>query len=616
MSWEFEEAALGKAYDWRLIRRFARYVRPYRRWLVLIFLLLAVSVAASLAGPWIIKNAVDGPITAGLRADDKAPHLAALGRWALLYLGVVLIELATVYLRMLTVRKTAQAAISDLRCHLYSHVTSLDMRFFDTQPVGRLVVRTTNDLQALTELFSAGFVMIVHDMFVLVGVVVMMLLASPAMTLVAFCVMPPIVFTALMFRRKARGAFRDYRLHLARVNSFINENVLGIRVVQLFHRESLQGERLGERNEETLKAQLKGVFYFALFFPSIEVLVALATAGIVIFAADAVLAAALTLGNFYLFWRLLWRFFRPIIALADRYTVLQRAMASAERVFRLLDTRNPLTFPDNGYAPKKALGSAAVEGLRFSYDGRRTVLLDVDFAVSPGERVAVVGPTGAGKTSLINMLCHFYEPQKGRVLLDGRDVREWNNAALRRNVALVPQDFFVFAGSLRDNIRLWDERIGEADLERATDAARLRKLAERLPDGLDSELTERGSTLSVGERQLLSFARAFARDPAVVILDEATSSVDSETEALVQEALDRLLSGRTAVIIAHRLSTIRNCDRIVVLKEGRVAEEGSHAELMRKRGLYWLLYQTQYRWQEGSEQATASARPPPPRDRP
>ncbi len=616
MSWEFEEAALGKAYDWRLIRRFARYVRPYRRWLVLIFLLLAVSVAASLAGPWIIKNAVDGPITAGLRADDKAPHLAALGRWALLYLGVVLIELATVYLRMLTVRKTAQAAISDLRCHLYSHVTSLDMRFFDTQPVGRLVVRTTNDLQALTELFSAGFVMIVHDMFVLVGVVVMMLLASPAMTLVAFCVMPPIVFTALMFRRKARGAFRDYRLHLARVNSFINENVLGIRVVQLFHRESLQGERLGERNEETLKAQLKGVFYFALFFPSIEVLVALATAGIVIFAADAVLAAALTLGNFYLFWRLLWRFFRPIIALADRYTVLQRAMASAERVFRLLDTKNPLTFPDNGYAPKKALGAAAVEGLRFSYDGRRTVLFDVDFAVSPGERVAVVGPTGAGKTSLINMLCHFYEPQKGRVLLDGRDVREWNNAALRRNVALVPQDFFVFAGSLRDNIRLWDERIGEADLERATDAARLRKLAERLPDGLDSELTERGSTLSVGERQLLSFARAFARDPAVVILDEATSSVDSETEALVQEALDRLLSGRTAVIIAHRLSTIRNCDRIVVLKEGRVAEEGSHAELMRKRGLYWLLYQTQYKWQEGSEQTTASARPPPPRDRP
>jgi len=616
MSWEFEEAALGKAYDWRLIRRFARYVRPYRRWLVLIFLLLAVSVAASLAGPWIIKNAVDGPITAGLRADDKAPHLAALGRWALLYLGVVLIELATVYLRMLTVRKTAQAAISDLRCHLYSHVTSLDMRFFDTQPVGRLVVRTTNDLQALTELFSAGFVMIVHDMFVLVGVVVMMLLASPAMTLVAFCVMPPIVFTALMFRRKARGAFRDYRLHLARVNSFINENVLGIRVVQLFHRESLQGERLGERNEETLKAQLKGVFYFALFFPSIEVLVALATAGIVIFAANAVLAAALTLGNFYLFWRLLWRFFRPIIALADRYTVLQRAMASAERVFRLLDTKNPLTFPDDGYAPKKALGAAAVESLRFSYDGRRTVLFDVDFTVSPGERVAVVGPTGAGKTSLINMLCHFYEPQKGRVLLDGRDVREWNNAALRRNVALVPQDFFVFAGSLRDNIRLWDERIGEADLERATDAARLRKLAERLPDGLDSELTERGSTLSVGERQLLSFARAFARDPAVVILDEATSSVDSETEALVQEALGRLLSGRTAVIIAHRLSTIRNCDRIVVLKEGRVAEEGSHAELMRKRGLYWLLYQTQYKWQEGSEQTTASVRPPPPRDRP
>ena len=593
----YEEERLGKVYDLRLVRRFLGYFSPHKRAIVFILITLGVGTATALAGPWLIKVAVDGPVAAAAVAADKSSCLKQLALLTGAYLLVLVAEFLASYCRVVLVRTTSFAAITALRNHLYAHLLHLDIRFFDTNPVGRLVTRTTNDINALQELFGAGFVMLVRDVAVLVGVVVMMLVASWEMTLIAFCVIPPLVAVALLFGRRARLAFRQVRKHLASVNAYINESVQGARVVSLFGTQQTHCAKLADMNQRLYEKQREGIFYFALFYPSVETLMALATAGIVVYAAYAVLGAAVTLGQFFLFWRLLDRFFRPILGLADRYTVLQRAMASAERIFNLLDTENPLALPSDGFRPEKVGGRLALRSVRFSYDGKVDVLRGISLDVRPSEHIAIVGPTGAGKTSIINLICHFYEPQEGDVLVDGVDVRRWNQASLRRHIALVPQDFFVFADTLFENIRLWDERIGRADVEAVLKEMGLWGLLLRV-GGLEARLAERGASLSVGERQLLSFARALVRKPAVIILDEATSSVDSQTERLVQNAMRRLLAGRTAVIIAHRLATIRNADRILVMDAGRVAEEGNHKELLRKGGLYAELYALQFRWQE------------------
>ncbi len=593
----YEEETLGKVYDLRLVRRFLGYFAPYKRAIVFILISLGVGTATALTGPWLIKVAVDGPLTAATAAADKSPFLKQLAWLTGAYLLVLAAEFLASYSRIVLVRKTSLAAITTLRNRLYAHLLHLHIRFFDTNPVGRLVTRTTNDINALQELFGAGFVMLVRDVAVLIGVVVMMFIASWEMTLIAFCVMPPLVAVALFFGRRARLAFRQVRKHLASVNAYINESVQGARVVSSFGTKQIHCAKLADMNQQLYEKQREGIFYFALFYPSVEMLMALATAGIVVYAAHAVLGAAITLGQFFLFWRLLNRFFRPILGLADRYTILQRAMASAERIFNLLDTQNPLTLPSDGFRPQKVEGRLALRSVRFSYDGKVDVLHSVSLDVRPSEHIAIVGPTGAGKTSIINLICHFYEPQEGEVLVEDVDVRRWNQALLRRHIALVPQDFFVFADTLFENIRLWDDGIGRDDVETALKEVGLSGLLSRV-GGLDMELAERGADISVGERQLLSFARALVRKPAVIILDEATSSVDSQTERLVQDAMGRVLAGRTAVIIAHRLATIRNADRILVMNAGRVAEEGDHKELLRKGGLYAELYALQFRWQE------------------
>jgi len=594
----YEEEQLGKVYDVRLVRRFLRFFKPYKRAIFFILLSLAAATACALTGPWLIKVAVDGPLAKSVHAADKSPFLRQLAWIVLAYVLVLVAEFLSAYSRMMLVRKTGLAAVTDLRNRLYEHLLHLHIRFFDTNPVGRLVTRITNDINALQELFGAGFVMLIRDVAVLVGVVVMMFVASWKMTLIAFCVMPPLVAVAWFFGRRARLAFRQVRKHLASVNAYINESVQGARIVSAFGTKGIHCRHLADMNEELFSKQQEGAFYFALFYPSVEFLMALATAAIVVYAAHAVLGAVITLGQFFLFWRLLHRFFRPIVGIADRYTLLQRAMASAERIFNLLDTQNPLSLPQDGYVPKKQEGRIALRNIRFSYDGTTDVLRGINLDVRPGEHVAIVGPTGAGKTSIINLVCHFYEPQEGSVLVEEADVREWNQATLRRHVALVPQDFFVFADTLFENIRLWEEDIGRDDVEAALKEVGLSGLLERLEEGMNAELAERGANISVGERQLLSFARALVRKPAIIILDEATSSVDSRTEKQVQEAMKRVLAGRTAVIIAHRLATIKNADRIVVMEGGRICQEGRHDQLLKKGGLYAELYALQYRWQE------------------
>jgi len=593
----YEEERLGKVYDLRLVRRFWGYFAPHKRAIIFILISLGVGTATALTGPWLIKVAVDGPLAAAAVAADKSSCFKQLALLTGAYLLVLVAEFLASYSRVVLVRTTSFAAITTLRNHLYTHLLHLHIRFFDTNPVGRLVTRTTNDINALQELFGAGFVMLIRDVAVLVGIVAMMLIASWEMTLIAFCVIPPLAAVGLLFGRRARLAFRRVRKHLASVNAYINESVQGARIVSSFGTKQTHCAKLADMNQRLYEKQREGIFYFALFYPSVETLMALATAGIVVYAAYAVLGAAITLGQFFLFWRLLDRFFRPVLGLADRYTVLQRAMASAERIFNLLDTQNPLALPSNGFRPQKAEGRLALRSVRFSYDGKVDVLHSINLDVRPSEHIAIVGPTGAGKTSIINLICHFYEPQEGDVLVDGVDVRRWNQAFLRHHIALVPQDFFVFADTLFENIRLWDENIRRDDVETALKEMGLSGFLSRV-GGLDTKLAERGADISVGERQLLSFARALVRKPTVIILDEATSSVDSQTERLVQNAMRQVLAGRTAVIIAHRLATIRNAGRILVMDAGRIVEEGDHKELLRKGGLYAELYALQFRWQE------------------
>jgi ATP-binding cassette subfamily B protein len=596
-------------YDWRLFLRLLGYLRPYAAVVVLAFLLILVMAGLDLVGPYLTKVAIDRHIARG--------DAAGLAGVAALYLAALGAAFAVRYAQTVLMQMTGQRIMRDMRRQIFAHLQRLHVGYFDRHPVGRLMTRVTTDVDAVNDLFTAGVVTVFGDLFTLFGIMGVMLALDARLALVTFAVLPPFFAVTNWFRKGARASFRETRKWVARINAYLQENLSGMPVVQLFRREERNLADFAAINRKHADANMAALFYYAVFYPAIELLAAIATALILLYGGGQVLAGTVTLGVLVAFIQYSERFWRPISDLSEKFNILQAAMASSERIFLLLDTPPAVVSPVSP-RPPRGEGRVAFEEVWFAYgaggsgDGTHPwVLREIDFAVPAGRSVALVGATGAGKTSIISLLARFYDVQKGRVTLDGVDVREMDLADLRSRLALVLQDVYLFSGTIASNIRLGSS-ISDERVRAAARAVHAHRFIEALPRGYDTEVTERGSTLSVGQKQLLSFARALAHDPRILILDEATSSVDTETEQLIQDALKVLLRGRTAIVIAHRLSTIQNVDEILVLHKGRIRERGRHQELLAQRGLYWRLYQLQYKDQElrlpgGTAEAPAPA---------
>ena len=708
-----DDEVLGKAYDARLMRRLLGYMRPYRARIGLAFFAILGLSLLQLAPPYLTKVAIDTHIAAG-DVDGLTPL-------ALLLLGVLVLSYVLEAVQTWALQVTGQRIIFDLRTQIHGHLQRLDVAFFDRNPVGRLMTRVTTDVDALNELFASGVVSVFRDVFMLAGIAVVLFVMDWRLAVVALSVLPLIAGVTQWFRRNARQSYREVRGWIARINAFLQENVTGMATVQLFRREARQYERFDAINRGCRDAHLASVFFYAVFYPAIEVLGALAVAAIIWFGGAWTLQGSLELGSLVAFVLYSQRFFRPISDLSEKFNILQAAMASSERIFALLDTPVAVTDPgapaavrdhrrrverdhadpvadpaapagaapaqwrDDGAGhaalpadPAEAAGAAPLrrqdeadlggpsaeaagaapprrqdeadlggpsaeavaarpprrqdetdhgawaadpggpaagmrqgghirfENVWFAYRGDQYVLEDVSFDVAPGRRVGVIGATGAGKSTVLNLLMRFYDVNRGRITIDGVDIRDLPLHDLRSRFGLVLQDVYLFSGTVADNIRLGNEAITDDDVGRAARGVHADRFIASLPDGLETAVAERGATFSVGQRQLLSFARALASRPPVLLLDEATSSVDTDTERLIQDALHVLMSGRTTIAIAHRLSTVQDMDTILVFHKGRLREQGSHQRLLAERGLYHKLYQLQYRDQEAEMAPTAS----------
>ena len=609
-----EEEALGKLYDRRTARRLFRYLRPYTRWVAVATLLTLPIAPLAAIGPKLFQVAVDQYIVPALRNELAAGAAASgIGWMSLLLVGSLALGFAFQYVQIRVMQKVAQETMYDLRKEIFSHLQRLPLSFYDRSPVGRLVTRVTTDVDALNDLFTTGVAAMVNDAFLLVLFVFIMLQMNWRLALATFAVMPLIFLSTWIFRNRVRDANRRIRTAIARINAFLQEHISGMSVVQLFNRERKARAQFAELNRLHMVAYKDAILAFALFYPTVEFLGVVAILTVFWYGGLGTLVGAVPIGVLIAFMQYAQRFFQPIQDLSEKFNILQTAMTASERIFKLLDEPlavsetapgRPLAVLGEGTDGKMLRGEIEFRNVWFAYHGGATpkdedwVLRDVSFRVQPGQTVAVVGHTGAGKTTVIQLLLRFYEIQRGQILLDGVDLRELDAQALRRQLGIVLQDPFLFTGTLESNVRLGTERIDRTAVERALLEVGLGPFLDTLPQGLDTPVTERGATFSVGQRQLVSFARALAHDPRLLILDEATSSVDTATEILIRQALDRLLTGRTAIVIAHRLSTIQHADRILVFHKGRLREQGTHRELLAQRGIYYRLYQLQYKDQE------------------
>jgi ATP-binding cassette, subfamily B, multidrug efflux pump len=585
--------------------RLLTYMRPY--WTLVAFSLLFLLLQSGLQvlGPLITKVAIDKYLDPNARAvptllDPLLPRdpWTGLTKLGLLYLGVIAGTLVSEFVQMYLMQYTGQLAMFDLRRQLMEHLQRLDLAFYDRNPVGRLVTRVTTDVDVLNDLFSSGLVTILGDVLVLSFIVAVMFQMSPLLTWIMLAAMPFVILVTVVFRRSVTQSYRRIRVAIARINAYLQEHISGITVLQLFNRERRSTAEFDEVNHIHMAAYKDAITAYGWFYPVVEFLSMLALASILTYGGFRVTAGRLSLGVIASFLQYGLRFFRPIQDLSEKYNILQAAMASAERIFKLLDTKATVLAPATPHPVEPAAAPIEFDHVWFAYQKEDWVLQDVSFRIEPGETIAVVGHTGAGKTTLISLLLRFYDVQRGAVRVGGRDVRDFDPVELRRLFGVVLQDPYLFTGTLEQNIRLGTEAIAREEVETAAEQVNLLEFIHSLPDGFEHSIRERGSGLSTGQKQLISFARALAHNPRYLILDEATSSVDTETEFRVREALNRMVEGRTSIVIAHRLSTIQRADRILVMHKGRLRESGTHQQLLSQRGIYWKLYQLQYKDQE------------------
>ena len=599
----------AKAFDAHLTRRLFAYVRPYRWRAAFAVLLVVASSFFQIAQPAITALAIDIYVkpVAGASSVGVSQRVATwLGEHGFvfdtvtgikvaagLYLACLILGFIVLYTQMVLMNLMGQYIMYDLRKQIFGHLQRLNVQYFDRNPVGRLMTRVTTDVDALNELFTAGFVAIFGDIFVLAGIIAMLFWMNWRLALVLFSITPFIVIVSLWFRRGARVTYRAVRVRIAAINAFLQEHISGISTVQLFNREEREAEKFDGLNRDHRDANIDSIFYYAVFYPLIELIQTVGIALIVWYGGGKVVQGTLSIGALIAFFTYAQRFYEPISDLSEKYNILQAAMAASERIFKLLDTK--VRIEDTGELDVPELESIEFRDVWFAYNEAEWVLKNVSFRVNRGERIALVGHTGAGKTTVTALLLRFYDVQRGEILINGVDIRRYKIAALRRLFAIVQQDFFLFTGTIGQNISLGDPEIDGDRIRSAAIRVQADTFISRLPEGYDTAVRERGAGLSVGEKQLLSFARALAFDPPVLILDEATSSIDTETERLIQEAIQTLLAGRTSIVIAHRLSTIRSADTILVFHHGEIRERGTHEELMETAGLYRKLYEVQYR---------------------
>src|SRR6184192_2891123 len=600
-----EEEALGKAYDSHLMRRLLKYMKPYRWRVGLALALVAVVTPLELAPPAIFQKAIDGYLVPAMnQAFPESKAWMGVIWLSLLFLAVLSFDFLAQYIQIRIMQRVGQQTMYDMRREIFGHLQRLPMSYFDRNPVGRLVTRVTTDVDALNDLFAAGVVTMINDFFLLVVMAGLLFKIDRRLALDTLAVLPGILIVTMIFRKFVRDANRRIRTAIARINAFLQEYISGMSVVQLFNRERKAVEEFEKRNRDNMLAWRDAILAYALFYPAVEFL-SFATIALIYWSGGVrILGGGMTLGILTAFTMYAQRFFRPIQDLSEKFNILQSAMAASERIFKLLD--EPVTIETSAEAVRmdNPRGEIEFRNVWFSYktSGEPSeedwVLRDVSFRMSPGQTFAIVGHTGAGKTTLISLLLRFYDVQRGQILLDGKDIRTIQLQDLRRQFGIVLQDPFLFTGTIETNIRLGTPNIDRNTVERAVEEIGLGEFVRSLPEGVASNVNERGSTLSVGQRQLINFSRALAHNPRFLILDEATSSVDTKTELLIREALNRLLSGRTALVIAHRLSTIQHADRILVFHKGRLREQGAHQELLSQRGIYYRLYQLQYKEQE------------------
>jgi ATP-binding cassette subfamily B protein len=591
-----EEEILGKAYDARLMRRMLRYLKPYG-WHVVAAIGLSIVVSAMEAvRPYFIKVAVD----VNIAQKDSSGLL----RTTLLFLVVMILRGMLQYVNTYLTQWIGQRTIFDLRMEIFSYLQKLGLRFYDRNPIGRLITRVTNDVEVLNDMFSSGIVMVFSDVFTIIGILYFMFSMNWRLALISLSVLPLLFYGTFLFRRKAREAYREVRIQIARINAFMQEHITGMMVDQVFSREEHSYEKFRGINGLHRDANIKSIFYYALFYPGVDLVGAIAVGLIIWYAGVETIGGGVTIGTVMAFLQFNEMFWRPIRDLSEKYNIMQTAMASSERVFKLLD--DTTIVPDD----PAALPLAAVRGdiefrnVWFAYNvpegggEPEWVLRNVSFTIRAGETAAFVGHTGAGKTTIISLLSRLYDVQKGEILIDGIDIRKVPQADLRRHIAVVLQDVFLFSGDITTNINLGDSGISDDRVKAAARTVGASRFIEQLPGGYHAEVKERGSTLSVGQKQLISFARALAFQPRILVLDEATSSVDTETELLIQEAIKKLLFGRTSIVIAHRLSTIQSATKIIVMHKGEIREMGTHQQLLALGGVYYTLYQLQYKDQE------------------
>lgn len=592
-----EEEVLGKAYDARLMRRLIQYLKPYW-WYVALGIILSLLVSAMEAiRPYFTKIAVD----VNIAQNDKHGLLMTV----LLFLSIMIIRGFIQYANAYLTQWIGQRTIFDVRMELFRHLQQLSLKFYDKNPIGRLITRVTNDVEVLNDMFSSGIVMVFSDIFTIAGIFYFMFSMNWQLALVTLSVLPFLFYGTFLFRRKAREAYREVRIQIARINTFMQEHITGMLVDQIFNREKKSYNRFTEINALHRDANIKSIFYYALFYPSVDVIGAVAVGLIIWYAGFNAFEGAVTVGTVMAFVQFNEMFWRPIRDLSEKYNILQTAMASSERIFQLLDDKTVLTIDPKPQLLEQLRGDIEFRNVWFAYnppsDGAKApewILKNISFTIRQGQTFAIVGHTGAGKTTIINLLSRFYDIQKGEILVDGVNIQHIHPNDLRKRIAVVLQDVFLFSGDIQGNIHLGDVSISSDRVKAAARMVGAHQFIEALPNSFAAEVKERGATLSVGQKQLLSFARALAFNPRILVLDEATSSIDTETEQLIQKAIKKMLHGRTSIVIAHRLSTIQNADKIIVLHKGEIREMGTHQELLSFNGIYKKLYELQYKDQE------------------